>query len=113
VAVLRPRSYKTSAPTAEDVLLLVEVAETSLRFDRTVKLALYARAGIPWYWLANATAETVTVYRQPAGKRTRTCAWSGPTARSARSPSPTSRSASPTSSPEPPRAGEVQAWPST
>ena len=68
LAVLRPRSYKTSAPTAEDVLLLVDVAETSLRFDRTVKLALYARAGIPEYWLADAAAETVTVYRQPAGK---------------------------------------------
>ena len=68
VAVLRPRSYKTAAPTAEDVLLLVEVAETSLRFDRTVKLALYARAGIPEYWLADATAETVTAYRQPAGE---------------------------------------------
>ena len=66
LAVLRPRSYKTSAPTPEDVLLLVEVAETSLRFDRTVKLALYARAAIPEYWLADATAETVTVYRQPA-----------------------------------------------
>ena len=67
LAVLRARSYKTLAPTTEDVLLLVEVAETSLRFDRTVKLALYARAGILEYWLADATAETVTVYRQPAG----------------------------------------------
>lgn len=66
LAVLRARSYKASAPTAEDVLLLVEVAETSLRFDRTVKLALYARAGIPEYWLADANAETITVYRQPA-----------------------------------------------
>ena len=65
VAVLRPRSYKTAAPTAEDVLLLVE---TSLRFDRTVKPALSARAGIPEYWLADATAETVTAYRQPAGE---------------------------------------------
>jgi Uma2 family endonuclease len=68
VAVLRPRSYKTSAPTSEDVLLLVEVAETSLRFDRTVKLALYARAGVPEYWLADAGAERVTVHRQPAGE---------------------------------------------
>ncbi len=68
VAVLRPRSYKTAAPTAEDVLLLIEVAETSLRFDRTVKLALYARAGMPEYWLVDVSAETVTAYRRPAGE---------------------------------------------
>lgn len=68
LAVLRPRSYKASAPTVEDVLLLVEVAETSLRFDRTVKLALYPRAAFPEYWLADANAETVTVYRHPAGE---------------------------------------------
>jgi Uma2 family endonuclease len=68
LAVLRPRFYETSAPTTEDVLLLVEVAETSLGFDRTVKLALYARAGIREYWLADAATETVAVCRQPAGE---------------------------------------------
>ena len=68
VAVLRSRSYKTSAPAPEDVLLLVEVAETSLRFDRTVKLVLYARAGIPEYWIADAVAETITVHRRPVGE---------------------------------------------
>ena len=68
VAVLRERSYKISTPTAEDVLLLVEVADTSLRFDRTVKLRLYARAGIPEYWLADAGTETVTLYREPVGE---------------------------------------------
>ena len=66
LAVLRARSYKTLAPTTEDVLLLVEVAETSLRFDRTVKLALYARTGFLEYWIADANAETVTIFRQPA-----------------------------------------------
>lgn len=45
LAVLQPRSYRTVAPTIEDVLLVVEVAETSLRFDRTVKPSLCARAG--------------------------------------------------------------------
>jgi Uma2 family endonuclease len=68
LAVLRPRSYKTSAPTTDDVMLLVEVAETSLRFDRTVKLGLYARAGMPEYWLADVTAETITVHRRPRGE---------------------------------------------
>jgi Uma2 family endonuclease len=66
LAVLRARSYRTLPPTTEDVLLLVEVAETSLRFDRTVKLALYARAGFLEYWIADANAETVTIFRQPA-----------------------------------------------
>ena len=69
LAVLRARSYKTLAPTTEDVLLLVEVAETSLRFDRTVKLALYARARVSEYWLIDANAESVTIYRQPADER--------------------------------------------
>ena len=68
LAVLRARSYKTFAPTTEDVLLLVEVAETSLRFDRTVKLALYARAGFLEYWLVDANAETVTIFRRPANE---------------------------------------------
>lgn len=67
LAVLRPRSYKTVAPTIEDVLLVVEVAESSLRFDRTVKLGLYARAGFAEYWLVDVAAETITVCRAPAG----------------------------------------------
>ena len=66
LTVLRARSYKALAPTTEDVLLLIEVAETSLRFDRTIKLALYARARVPEYWLVDANAERVTIYRQPA-----------------------------------------------
>ncbi len=68
LTVLRARSYKTFAPTADDVLLLVEVAETSLRFDRTVKFALYARAGIREYWVADTAAESVTICREPDGE---------------------------------------------
>src|SRR5437016_5067831 len=45
--------YKAKRPTAEDVLLLVEVAYSSLKFDRGVKLKLYAEAGIPEYWVVN------------------------------------------------------------
>jgi Uma2 family endonuclease len=69
LALLRPRSYKREAAAAPDVLLVVEVADTSLRYDRTVKLRLYARAGIPEYWLIDASAETLEIYRAPSGDR--------------------------------------------
>jgi Uma2 family endonuclease len=53
VAVLRPRAdfYAGAHPTPADVLLLVEVVDTTLRYDRRVKLPLYARSGIPEVWL--------------------------------------------------------------
>jgi Uma2 family endonuclease len=67
VAVLRPRgdSYSHSLATAADILLLIEVADTSLDYDRNVKVPLYARAGIPEVWVINLAAETVEVYTQP------------------------------------------------
>ena len=51
--LLRPRKdfYETSHPTTGDVLLLVEVTDTSLAFDRRLKLALYARHEIPEIWM--------------------------------------------------------------
>ena len=67
LVVLRPRSYKSESATTADILLVVEVADTSLRYDRTVKLRLYARAGIPEYWIVDAKAETLEVYRAPSG----------------------------------------------
>lgn len=62
----RPVPYKDAEATAADVLLVIEVAETSLRYDRTVKLALYAETGVPEYWLVDAGAEAIEVYRGPA-----------------------------------------------
>jgi Uma2 family endonuclease len=50
----------------EDALLVIEVADTTLRYDRTVKLRLYANAGIPEYWIVDATAETVEIHRAPS-----------------------------------------------
>jgi Uma2 family endonuclease len=63
---LRPIPYKEGEPTAADVLLLIEVAETSLRYDRTIKLRLYAEAGIPEYWVVDAAGEAVEVHRIPS-----------------------------------------------
>ena len=57
--MLRPRAYKERKPDADDVLLLIEVADTSLAYDRTTKLRLYAEARIPEYWIVDCTAETV------------------------------------------------------
>ena len=68
LAVLRPRAYKERKAYADDVLLLIEVADTSLAYDRTTKLRLYARAGIPEYWIVDCAAESVEVYRDPSGE---------------------------------------------
>ncbi len=61
----RPVPYKEREAHAEDVLLLIEVAESSLAYDRSTKLRLYAEAGIPEYWVVDCAAEAVEVYRTP------------------------------------------------
>jgi Uma2 family endonuclease len=67
LALLKPRAdfYAQSLPTADDVLLIIEVADTSIDYDRDVKLPLYARAGIPGVWLANLPDDRVEAYSQP------------------------------------------------
>jgi Uma2 family endonuclease len=71
LALVRPRSYRTGAPRPEDILLIVEVADSSLRYDLTTKLRLYARAGIPEYWVVSVDGEWIEVYRAPEGDRYR------------------------------------------
>jgi Uma2 family endonuclease len=68
LAVLRrrPVPYKEVEATMSDVLLLIEVAESSLSYDRSTKLRLYAEAGIPEYWVVDCAAETIEVHRAPA-----------------------------------------------
>ncbi len=67
LAVLKPRGdfYRAVRPNAGDVLLVVEVADSSLEYDRGVKAALYARAGIPEYWLVNLRDDVIEAYREP------------------------------------------------
>ena len=69
IAVLRPREdfYAQALPLPEDVLLVVEVAETSLEYDREEKVPRYAQMGIPEVWLIDVGRETVTQYTQPDG----------------------------------------------
>ena len=67
LALLRPRAdfYAPAHPGVEDALLIVEVAEASVDYDRAVKLLLYARSGIPEVWLVDLAGEAVEVYRRP------------------------------------------------
>lgn len=67
VIVFRRPSYKMrrSPPTPGDILLLVEISDTSLGFDLRVKAPLYARAGIPEYWVADIAGRRIIVHRDP------------------------------------------------
>ena len=66
VVVGVPRDYRDNHPST--ALLIVEVADSSLQFDRTRKLVLYARNGIEDYWILNLDARALEVYRMPQGK---------------------------------------------
>ena len=59
------RSYRDTHPTS--AVLVVEVSHDSLRHDRTVKQRLYARCGIPEYWILALPEARLEVYRDPAG----------------------------------------------
>lgn len=67
IAVLAPRShgYRTAHPGTDDILLVIEVAVSSLEHDRDVKLPLYAAAEVPEVWLVNLPGDTIAVYRDP------------------------------------------------
>ena len=66
IAVVRLRDdYHRRRPAPEDVLLLIEIADSSLRLDRDIKLARYAAAGIPEVWIANVRARQVEAHSDP------------------------------------------------
>jgi Uma2 family endonuclease len=67
LALLRPRSdfYAGEHPGPSDILLLVEVADTSVELHREVKVPLYARTGVSEVWIVNLLGECVGVYRNP------------------------------------------------
>lgn len=70
IALLRLRDdfYEAGHPQAEDVLLLVEVADTTIEFDREVKIPLYAEAGISEVWVVDINGQCLEVYQQPSSK---------------------------------------------
>jgi Uma2 family endonuclease len=71
IAVLEKEtnSYRRRKPTAKDVLLLIEVADSTLAKDRNIKIPLYAKANIQEVWLVNLNEDTVEVYRHPVGDK--------------------------------------------
>jgi len=57
--------YKDKLPTASELALVIEVADSPLQHDRTIKLRVYAAAGIPEYWILNIPDRKLEVYRKP------------------------------------------------
>ncbi|MBC7971728.1 MAG: Uma2 family endonuclease [Verrucomicrobia bacterium] len=66
-AILRRRSdnYLSGHPTPEDILLVIEIADSSLDYDREVKRSLYAEAGIAHYWIFNLIEQCLEAYSEP------------------------------------------------
>ncbi|WP_420128456.1 Uma2 family endonuclease [Longimicrobium sp.] len=67
VVVLRASAdeYEQAHPTHEDALVVIEVSDTSLRYDRHVKSGRYAQADIPEYWLVDLTRDKISVHQNP------------------------------------------------
>ncbi|TAE58307.1 MAG: Uma2 family endonuclease [Nostocales cyanobacterium] len=67
IALLKPRPdfYSNSHPQPEDIFLLIEVADTTVKYDREVKIPLYAEANISEVWLIDVNQELIEVYRHP------------------------------------------------
>lgn len=69
ISILKRRDdfYRGAHPRPGDVLLVIEVSDSTLHFDRKVKVPLYARAGLPETWLVNLPEERIEVYSDPTG----------------------------------------------
>jgi Uma2 family endonuclease len=68
IALLKPRAdyYAASLPGPSDVLLIIEVADTTLAYDRDIKLPLYAQHGIGEVWLIDLQRNALSIYRDPS-----------------------------------------------
>jgi Uma2 family endonuclease len=73
VAVLRERKneYVSRHPRGDEMLLAIEVSDTTAAFDRSRKATLYARAGVPEYWVLDLNARMLVVHREPDGTQYR------------------------------------------
>ena len=67
VALLKPREdfYASAHPQPKDVFLIIEVADTTIKYDREVKIPLYAQEGVVEVWLIDINLECVEVFREP------------------------------------------------
>ena len=70
IAVLKPSQdcYASRHPGPADVFLVLEISDSSLKYDRDIKLPIYAAAGVPEVWIADLPNDALLVYRDPSGK---------------------------------------------
>ena len=70
--------YRSGQPIPEEVLLLIEVSDSTLSYDRSAKLAAYAQAGIPEVWIANLRDQRIEAYTEPMGDQYANVRYAGP-----------------------------------
>ncbi len=63
IAKKKDDDYLSSHPVPEDIILIIEIADSSLQFDQETKLSLYAEAGINHYWICNLVDNNLEVYQ--------------------------------------------------
>ncbi len=63
--IVQTGNYLAAHPTPKDIILIIEIADTSLAYDRDIKAPLYAQAGIGNYWLINLVANQLEIYTEP------------------------------------------------
>jgi Uma2 family endonuclease len=75
LSILKHRTdyYRSAHPGPDDIHLVIEVSDTTLAFDRDVKLAMYAIAGIREYWIEDLHGDVLLVHREPSGDLYKTC----------------------------------------
>ena len=66
IVIAKNRSYREAHPGPQDILLLIEVADSTLKYDRDIKIPLYARCGIPEVWLIDVQNKRLEIHRQPS-----------------------------------------------
>lgn len=69
VLKLKKDFYADKHPSPNDVIFLVEVADSTLSFDKEIKLEIYAEGGIPEYWVVNLKKKMIEVHLNPVGKK--------------------------------------------
>ncbi len=65
IAHYKSDKYRSAHPTPEELYLIIEVSDTTLERDQTVKMSLYANANIPEYWIVNLNDRQIEIHRQP------------------------------------------------
>jgi hypothetical protein len=69
LTLLEPRKdyYASKGPITRDALLVIEVSDSSIRYDRGPKLSVYARHGVSEVWIEDLTTDSLLVFREPSG----------------------------------------------